>query len=178
MAFKQWFASASATFAGGAVAVGLVAIPSFVWFPREMDSLSARVDMSIEASNEAKDASITAATASIRTEQSQNALTLEFAKISSRPVGSFDNLAIMAGDLPINLQGGHITKEQFLSLFPVNVADSIEKRDLTSKFSYANVAGAEWIFISYTDLNNLDSEVIDVVRETIVNAGYSLKTDF
>lgn len=41
---EEWFKRASATFAGGAVAIGILAIPTFVWLPRELDGLSDRID--------------------------------------------------------------------------------------------------------------------------------------
>ena len=40
----EWFGRASATFVGGAVAIGLVAVPTFVWLPREFDGISDAID--------------------------------------------------------------------------------------------------------------------------------------
>ncbi|WP_299851593.1 hypothetical protein [uncultured Roseovarius sp.] len=39
----QWIKTASATFAGGAVALGLLAIPTYLWLPREFDRLDSRL---------------------------------------------------------------------------------------------------------------------------------------
>ena len=47
---NDWLKTATATFAGGAVAIALVAIPTFVWLPREFDEIKVEA---VAARNEA-----------------------------------------------------------------------------------------------------------------------------
>ena len=85
MQFPEWLKTASATFAGGAIAIGLVAIPTFVWLPREFDDLKTKVDAALVEAIVAKVAAEESRTASASTLEAIDDLVVSIAKMDSEP---------------------------------------------------------------------------------------------
>lgn len=178
----QWLAQASATFTGGAVALGLLAIPTYLWLPREFDALEERLDKQearmgqiLTAVTEARDASLTTTDAATRTVESQEALVRELARARAVPIGAYDHIAWsrkLNAMTSVVEHSSPPSKEVFLSFFPADVSKSITDRDLTSRFLYSDFVSAEWIFIEQTDFNELTSKEQDIVRAALVENGY------
>jgi hypothetical protein len=83
---NEWWKTASATFAGGVVAISLVAIPTFVFLPREFDALRTLSEASFEASEAAKNASIEARDSAVETVSKLDCLVIAIAQADAKPI--------------------------------------------------------------------------------------------
>lgn len=154
---KDWLKTASATFAGGAVAISLIAIPTFIWLPREFDSISTRLDLAIDASAEARDRSgqvlekLISMEIAIARMDAQRVLPQYFATLESTI-----RVTALAPDIARN----------FLQLLPADVLSSLHASDQIGLFLYSNFASQDWIFIERADFSSLESEVQRAIFES------------
>lgn len=172
MNVPEWFQRASATFVGGAVAIGVLAVPTFIWLPREFDDIrDALKEVSVAANNASTNAE-TAARNSETTVASQDALTLEIAKWQALPIGLYESLKTIGGEGFFgNGSRSHMSGELFLSYFPADVKQNLQSTALLSEFSFADFVGQEWIFVAGPKFNELTAEDQRIIQERLIAAG-------
>jgi hypothetical protein len=152
---SEWFRTASATFAGGAIAIALVAIPTYVWLPREFDDIRTKVDASLAESVLAKDAASASKVASETTLSGIEGLIVSIAKMDSKQVF---NLPIEGGmPLPYLLTSKENTNK-FNALFPPDVLEMIKASGKGADFKYSNFGGKDWVFLTRSKFNEFSSE--------------------
>jgi hypothetical protein len=164
MQINDWFKTASATFVGGAIAIGLVAIPTFVWLPREFDDIKTKVDAALAEASVARVASEEAKSASLSTLQGLDGLVVSIAKMDSTPI--FDpSIKGYTGDVLFAGAGEKILK--FNELFPPDVLEMIQASGLVASFEYSNFGGKDWVFVSKAQFNQFSSEDQSKIEEAL-----------
>lgn len=192
MGARDWFVQASATFAGGAVAIGLIAVPTYVWLPREFDQIHQQIGEVRAFSKSSSDMAAETIALSTETIESQRLLTQEIASWRAQPIGSLDIFLAQAGHIvpsgPMygwGSAGGiadlpYMSADTFLGMLPADVGESLSERSLVGKFAYTEFAGAKWIFVGGSDYNSLTTEMQEAIEERLVTGGFhfSVKLEF
>lgn len=185
MSVSEWFKSASATFAGGGVAIALVAIPTFIWLPREFDeikmlatSASAEASLSRAASLESRDAS-TAALERI------DSLVVSIARMDAEPIfgtpmTSWDELIAgsdgnVLGADQLAADGKNINL--FSILFPPDVFEIIKASGTISNFKYSNFGGDDWVFVDQSSYSKFTLEQQKMIEDSLTRAKASFHVD-
>ena len=132
MSMSDWFKSASATFAGGGVAIALVAIPTFIWLPREFDEIKELAMAASSAANESRIASQESKNASIEALERIEGLIISIARMDAEPISSF----FAGGALQLSSSQG---QSIFLGgLIPKDVNALISGPEKMSDFLYSD----------------------------------------
>jgi hypothetical protein len=164
MSIKDWFITASATFAGGAVAIALVAIPTFVWLPREFEDLYAQSTAARNESNLARIASEEARAASVSTLDKIDNLIIAIARMDAKPMLDF-LIEGENGTFQLSL-GGEIDNK-FSALLPPDVFDLIAASGEMDSFKYSNFAGDDWVFIDAAAFNQFSLDEQRAIEESL-----------
>ncbi|MDZ7907138.1 MAG: hypothetical protein U5N10_02190 [Gemmobacter sp.] len=145
MQWNDWLTQASATFAGGVVAIGLVAVPTFVWLPREFDRLSSLM-------NEAKAAAVMASTTSTDAKDQLDRLVQSTARAAAQPLVSF-----------VSYAPGPIENKKIVSAFKkivsADVASAVISSDAAAGVYISGFDGREWVFVENDSFNKLSAEL-------------------
>jgi hypothetical protein len=151
----------------------VLAVPTFIWLPREFDDIKTVLDEVSVAANDASKNAAAAAVNSEKTAQSQDALTLEIAKWQAVPIGLLDNIpaSMKEGFLVGNRSQSYMSGEAFLSYFPADVKQNVQDAALLSAFSYADFVGSEWIFVAEPKFNELTAEDQRIIQERLFSSG-------
>jgi hypothetical protein len=153
----EWLKTASATFAGGAVAIGLVAIPTYVWLPREFDEIAGKLDSlgvqvaSIEAT------SLQTSKAALDTVRALDNLVAAIALANARPVGGEAD-SVVAND-PLLVALAYPQRDQFLGLLPVDVGQTLVADGKLAAFRYSRFNDTDWVYSTSSDFNGLSSDL-------------------
>lgn len=153
----EWLKTASATFAGGAVAIGILAVPTFVWLPREFDSVNTRL-ASVESLQQA------ALDSTLAVLDKLNAMEIAIARMDAEPVLNTYFLSMNG-----RIQLSPVAPPQFRAFTEALPADTLRAliaSDNTEIFLYSNFASQNWVFISGSDFSSLDFEVQQSIFES------------
>lgn len=161
---NDWFKTASATFGGGALAIALVAIPTFVWLPREFDKIYVEASGAQDASKAAQAASEEAKIASDSTLAQIDGLVVSIARMDAKPVVDF-SIKSDSGAFQMSLGGGNA--EIFNVLFPPDVAEIIKNSGKTSDFKYSNFGGGNWVFVDEASFNEFTLEEQKLIETSL-----------
>ncbi|WP_296641675.1 hypothetical protein [Roseinatronobacter sp.] len=166
---SEWLKRASATFVGGAVAVGLVAIPTFVWLPREFDAINTKLDASVMNSAEASQNSAAVVAA-------LEAMRLSIARSDAEPVNPVF-LTIVDGGLSVHdVAPDYI--EKFVRLFPESLVMSLYQGNKLVNFSYSDFGEQEWVFIERANFLALQADEQRQIIEILERSGVQFDFQF
>ena len=153
---KEWIRTASATFAGGAVAIGLVAIPTYVWLPREFDEIRQVSELAAGEATLAKSASLESRDKSTEVLSKIDGLVVAIASMDAEPVNS--NAIVMTSNGLVVRGGNSGIDIQFTQLLPQDVLREIVEAGKLSRFRYTSFNGDEWVFIDRASFNEFTFE--------------------
>jgi hypothetical protein len=167
---NEWWKTASATFAGGVVAISLVAIPTFVFLPREFDALRTLSEASFEASEAAKNASIETRDSAVETVSKLDSLVIAIAQADAKPIvdDMFGNSNLMSSADAPNFFATHL---------PSDVVEVIVASGELSKFRYSDFNGQEWVFIETSSFNQFSSEYQKLIEDGFSRSSVFFITD-
>ncbi|MCC5986296.1 MAG: hypothetical protein JJT95_01350 [Pararhodobacter sp.] len=154
---KDWLKTASATFAGGAVALSLLAIPTFIWLPREFDRISTRLEIAVEASTEARELSN-------RILEKLNSMEFAIARMDAQPI-----LPTYFASIDSTVQVTALAPEiarAFSQILPSDVLTSLHEANQIDLFFYSNFASQNWVFVNRTDFSTLEAELQRLIYES------------
>lgn len=164
MDIKDWFKSASATFAGGAVAISLLAIPTFIWLPREFDAISTKLDMTLQVSTEARNNSQAAI-------EALESMKLSIAKMDSEQINELF-ISVASGEIVTHPLASNKLRD-FTDLLPIDVLTRLISGKNVSLFSYSNFADRHWVFVDQSDFSKISAEdqrfIVDSFERSHVN---------
>lgn len=155
MPWKDWIARASATFAGGVVAIGLVAVPTFVWLPREFDRLTTLM-------TEAKAAAEAAATTSTEAKGQLERLVQSTARASAKPLVSFGNIA--SAPVP-NIE----MIARFRRIVSADVASAVISSDAAAGVYLSGFDGRDWVFVEGESFNKLSAVLQENLKTSLTS---------
>ncbi|TVP74434.1 MAG: hypothetical protein EA339_00300 [Rhodobacteraceae bacterium] len=146
---KEWFKTASATFAGGAVAIALVAIPTYVWLPREFDRLNNGIITATEASVEAKEN-----TTKLLDEISE--MKFSIARMDAKPINELFLLVVGDGVTANSIAPAYIAN--FIELLPNDLVLHLYDNNKLSDFHYSNFGQKDWVFVPRRSFSGISAQ--------------------
>lgn len=164
---NDWLKTATATFAGGAVAIALVAIPTFVWLPREFDEIKVEAVAARNEANLARIASQDAKATSSLTLERIDKLVVSIARMDAKAILGQTNIV---GGVEYLLNSNGEANEVLSVLFPPDVAEIIVKSGTLSNFKHSKFEGVDWIFVDKDVFNEFtlsDQKLIEDSLERI-----------
>lgn len=156
MAYDFW-KTASATFAGGAVAIGLVAIPTYVWLPREFDEITGKLDALAAQMTVLEATSSLTSEASMDTVRSLAELISAIALANARPIGGERDDTF--GNDPRLVALAYPHRDHFLSLLPVDIGQALVADGKLAAFRYSRFNNTDWVYSDTIDFNGLSSDL-------------------
>ena len=145
----DWIKTASATFAGGAVAIGLVAIPTYVWLPREFDRLGGEIAKAVMASEQASDNSS-------RVLEEITLMKVSIARMDAKPI-SEAFLTVVSNSVSANLIAPvHIAN--FIELLPNDIVMHLYESRKISDFHYSSFGQKDWVFVPRRSFSSISAQ--------------------
>lgn len=177
---SDWIKTASATFAGGALAVSLVAIPTFIWLPSELADIKDGLDEARAASNTSAKNSSDALEASNAAVDSIEALTYNVALASAVPVGFAAGKDAFTGGMlesqpsrkPLVHVNAMMSSEEFLANFPIDARNVLRPKVERYHYLYSQVGPTRWIFVTMPHFNELNSTTQSIVRQSLKSLNF------
>ncbi|MEP1587848.1 MAG: hypothetical protein ABJR46_11415 [Tateyamaria sp.] len=166
---SDWWKTASATFAGGAVAIGLVAVPTFVFLPREFDALEIVGQQALKSSEESRIASIEARDGVSELVTKFDSLIVEIARADAK--------VVVPGKESLFAGGFNEAFSAMAAAIPHDVVGLIAASEFGSAFKYSNFNGNDWIFVDSSAFNQFSSEEQKLIREGFENSDFFFLTD-
>jgi hypothetical protein len=154
---NDWFKVASATFSGGAVAIALIAIPTFVWLPREFDEIQAGTKRAEENSLIAAESGMVAAENSLAISERLESLVVAIARANAIPALKRDIPAEISGSYAFS--AGAYVEPGFARLLPIDILGELVRSESIRAFYFSNFDGQDWVFVERSNYNTIPSEL-------------------
>ena len=145
MGFVDWFKNASATFAGGAVAIGILAIPTYIWLPREFDDLRKSIDVTSHEAEQTKMFSEKSAELGDDIVDRLTSLITSIARMDAKPLDPASLILDPTGS--VILAQSDADAERFMELLPRDVLAEIIGDGALPHFLFSTFDGNNWVFI-------------------------------
>jgi hypothetical protein len=165
---KEWFKNASATFAGGAVAIALVAIPTYVWLPREFDRLNESISLAMEASIESRDN-----TSKLLTEISE--MKFSIARMDAKPISEIFLLVVADGLTTNSIAPTYVTS--FIELLPNDLVMHLYDSKKLSDFHYSNFGQKDWVFIPRRSFSGISAQQQQQLIDSFERSGVEFRLE-
>lgn len=184
---SDFWKTAAATFVGGATAVGLVAIPTFVWLPREFDELDAKISAAVEAAQAAEAASeatldsIEAAV--IASQDAGNRITRLSDAMSQHSAKPLLPARIVASSMAWSTLRNSSTSEDFyqayasaysiegtklfLDSLPQDISTKLIDNDLLTSFSHSDFGDFDVFYVEPAQFGELTKAEQDIILENL-----------
>lgn len=172
---RDWMKTASATFAGGAVAIGLVAIPTYVWLPREFDDIRDQTELAVSEAAQAREASIQSRDIGAEVSDKIDTLIIAIASMDAEPVSS-TSIALSANGLTFRGGSGAVSS-QFAQLLPQDILVEIVDDGKISKFRYSSFNGQDWVFIDRASFSEFSFERQQAIETSFQRSNVSFVID-
>ncbi|NYS25026.1 hypothetical protein HUK65_08470 [Rhodobacteraceae bacterium 2376] len=165
---KDWLKTASATFAGGAVAIALVAIPTYVWLPREFDRLNDGISIAMDASVEAAEN-----TSKLLTEISE--MKFSIARMDAKPINEAFLLIVADGITTNAIAPTYVTN--FIELLPNDLVLHLYQSNKLSDFHYSSFGQKDWVFVPRRSFSGISAQEQQQVIESFERSGVEFRLE-